>query len=736
MNHTSLPPCKDANRKRAFYMGVNRFRKNYKTHAAAWVGAIVLLSCSAADRVSAATPASPLTAEQSAEDAATQVLIKGGAGLNQFNQGGKIEAKEVKLTFKDTVTLIEVAPNTKGIIEIKPLEKVFDASGFTRIVFDLTNLGEEQLHYHLELENDFASEQDRSMYFSGRLNPGQTKGANVYLTRKKEAKKKYPELEQFEKMRGVPGGITFSNRAVNPASLQLIRITILPSPKAVKFTLGNIYAAQPPVPALLKYKPEAFFPFIDKYGQYIHGTWPGKVTKDEDLKEATALEEKDLAAHPGANDRSQYGGWTKGPKLEATGFFRVTKYQDKWWFVDPEGYLFWSSGPTCCGFGGADTLYAGRERYFADMPAPDEGPLSSYFKQGTIYSYSKANYIRKFGENWAPIHNDLTHRRLKSWGMNTLGNWSNPTIIYNNNYHTPYVRDIDFKTDEVTPRKMPDPFNPEFRTKLREALLTRSESFQDPWCIGYFIHNELKFTSGVHFMPDLIAEAPTKYAKQALVEFLKKKYTTIAQFNDAIGAQFESWDAVKANRKTVKFDKIADVATEFNRLYNETYFRTCRDELKSVAPNHLYLGCRFLQVVSKEPLPVAAEFCDVVSFNIYEFDVSTRSVAGLDKPFIVGEFHFGALDRGMFATGNRWGGDQQDRAGAYEDYVESALNNPYCIGAHWFQYNSQAFTGRPADGENFQIGLLDIAGNPYPELRDAIRKVSYSMYQIRAKARD
>ncbi|MEI3004161.1 MAG: hypothetical protein V8T87_06005 [Victivallales bacterium] len=33
-----------------------------------------------------------------------------------------------------------------------------------------------------------------------------------------------------------------------------------------------------------------------------------------------------------------------GPKLKATGYFRVLRYQGKWWLVDPEGRLFWSTG--------------------------------------------------------------------------------------------------------------------------------------------------------------------------------------------------------------------------------------------------------------------------------------------------------------------------------------------------------------------------------------------------------
>ncbi|MCD6392926.1 MAG: hypothetical protein J7M40_05415, partial [Planctomycetes bacterium] len=89
------------------------------------------------------------------------------------------------------------------------------------------------------------------------------------------------------------------------------------------------------------------FPMIDEFGQFIHDDWPGKTHSVAQLKKHHTAELKDLVANPGPADRNKYGGWTKGPELKATGFFRVQKYQNKWWLVDPEGRLFWSHGIDC-----------------------------------------------------------------------------------------------------------------------------------------------------------------------------------------------------------------------------------------------------------------------------------------------------------------------------------------------------------------------------------------------------
>ena len=131
------------------------------------------------------------------------------------------------------------------------------------------------------------------------------------------------------------------------------------------------------------------------------------------------------------------------------------------------------------------------------------------------------------------------------------------------------------------------------------------------------------------------------------------------------------------------------------------------------------------------PIPIAAEYCDVVSFNRYRY--VTKSLVppeGIDKPLIIGEFHTGALDRGMFHTGLRSSANQAERGEAYIDYVEGALENRYIVGTHWFQYGEQTTTGR-GDGENYQVGFVDICDRPYKETIDACREVGYKMYEYR-----
>jgi hypothetical protein len=168
--------------------------------------------------------------------------------------------------------------------------------------------------------------------------------------------------------------------------------------------------------------------------------------------------------------------------------------------------------------------------------------------------------------------------------------------------------------------------------------------------------------------------------------------------------------------------------TAFYRLAAETYFRGVKNAIKSVAPNQLYLGCRFAWV-NQAAATAAARYCDVVSYNLYQ-----RSVAGFqfnggaDVPLIIGEFHFGALDRGMFHTGLVPVESQAARAEAYRNYVLGALKHPQFVGCHWFQYQDEPTTGRVYDEENYQIGFVDIADTPYSETIEASRNVGGQLY--------
>lgn len=490
---------------------------------------------------------------------------------------------------------------------------------------------------------------------------------------------------------------------------------------------------------------EPYFPFIDTFGQYKHRDWPGKVHSLAELAERRTVEANELAAQPGSSEWDRYGGWKDGPQLAATGFFRTEKHEGQWWLIDPDGHLFWSHGIDCVRMLDATPIDE-RGEWFEDFPG-DRAELREFLSNGyalkghyagrtpKTFSFSGANLRRKYGPEWRQAYSEVIHRRLRSWGLNTIANWSDEST--RRMRRTPY-------TDSISSRgarniegsdgywgKFPDVFDPSFATGVRRSMAGRKAgSAGDPWCIGYFSDNEMSWGDDTSLALAALKSPPEQAAKKVLLDDLQTKYQSIAKLNAAWGTSHESWDALGQSREAPDSKRARADLTEFYTKAAEQYFRTVRDAIKAVAPNQLYLGCRFAWANDRAAI-AAGKYCDVVSYNIYQRTVADFKYPGGDKPLLIGEFHFGALDRGMFHTGLVPVANQADRARAYQDYVLGAVRHPQFVGTHWFQWMDEPTTGRVYDEENYQIGFLDIADTPYRETIEASRDVGRRLYRER-----
>jgi hypothetical protein len=280
--------------------------------------------------------------------------------------------------------------------------------------------------------------------------------------------------------------------------------------------------------------------------------------------------------------------------------------------------------------------------------------------------------------------------------------------------------------------KFPDVYDPAFAAGLaREMAGKRGGSAGDPWCLGYFSDNEMSWGDETSLAEASLKSPATQPAKVALRDLLRRRYEKIDGLNARWGTAFASWEEFLEKREIPDRSRAREDLTAFYSEIAERYFRLVREAIRAVAPGQLYLGCRFAWV-NQRAAAAAAKHCDVVSYNLYQ-----RSIAnfvfngGADVPLLVGEFHFGALDRGMFHTGLVPVPGQADRANAYREYVEGALRHPQFVGTHWFQWQDEPTTGRVYDEENYQIGLVDIADTPYPETIEALRDIGGKMYRLR-----
>ncbi|MBP5544983.1 MAG: beta-galactosidase [Kiritimatiellae bacterium] len=492
-------------------------------------------------------------------------------------------------------------------------------------------------------------------------------------------------------------------------------------------------------------------PFVDRYGQYAHEDWPGKVHDDADIADAKTAEDAWLAANGGGPVAGidRFGVWASGPQLEVSGHFRTEKIDGRWWLVDPDGHLFFSYGVNVvrltCGTG-----VEFRERFFEWLPEKDDPvfggfhwraesrpPRGFYADPGRVpygtYDFGYANARRKYGPDWQAVTIERIVVRMRAWGLNTIGNWSDPEICVLRKL--PYTASFATRGPKIEGSdgwlgKMVDPFAPEFAESARlgaENLAKRSG--EDPWCLGWFVDNELNWGEDARELGRAILCSPASQpAKAEFRRLMEEKYGDIGSLDAAWGTNYGTWDAFLAADKVPDESRCGADLELMHRAVARKYYATVRDAVKAIAPHILYLGSRIAGRAADSIYEECARFCDVVSVNIYKREpMQELPPAAEDRPILIGEFHFCARDRGLRGGGLVTVRDQDERAGCYRDYVNACIDSPNIVGAHWFQWMDEPLTGR-GDGEDFQCGLVDVADAPYPETIEAIRSVAARMY--------
>lgn len=455
-------------------------------------------------------------------------------------------------------------------------------------------------------------------------------------------------------------------------------------------------------------------PLIDAFGQWIPEDWPGKAHSPEELRKLWAEERLPPARYPDYCPLGGYRHRTVNPP-DATGrpgFFRVAQVDGRWFFLDPHGHPFFSAGMDLVGWkqGSFATRVTGREFLFENLPPP--GP--AWLTPGKDVSFHAANLMLRYGDAWRERWRKAIVERLKNWGFNTIGNWSDPDIA--TTAGMPYVMPLGGWTTKKTfpfPWDFPDVFSEEFARNVDEAARRQCAPLaNDPNLIGWFIGNEPHWArefGSLKPWADMLLEDPEPSAtKDELQRRLREN---------------------PSEAEAVKRD--------WGFTCGRKYFETIAAAIRRHDPNHLILGIRYAGTPLDEWIRMSSLF-DVFSINIY--DAGFRpDPAKLDhyarlsgKPILIGEFTACAPGRGLqglFYWTHKVK-DQTQRGIAYRYYVENAAAHPALIGAHWFQLVDDLPTGRPSDLERLNYGFLNVLDLPYRPLVEYARETHRRIYAV------
>ena len=548
-----------------------------------------------------------------------------------------------------------------------------------------------------------------------------------------------------------------AGRGIDSAALTILRKTDQPA----RFCLTPISFSQKRPPRLARPAlPKG--PLLDEIGQSTIHRWPGKTRDAAEMVDRLRCQ---LAAAPSQRSPdglSRWGGWRER-RVEASGFFHTHHDGRRWWLVDPDGHLFWSSGVDCVHATiDHETRYETRDMVLADavaeMPGRD-GEFRSVYGRNPYHDAAdceinllQANFIRAFGaDSWYAAWSDVAAATLRQLGFNTAGNWSDEAMA--SRAGIPYVRPLElslrFEHTPVLIGNLPDVYHPGLERDVAAFAEVLRPTVADPAMIGYFLHNEPHWWFGDGTTPpaeEMLRRDIPCASRKALVRFLSGRYGSDAALASAWGMQAD-FDAVAHAQWEGPFSPPARVdLAEFSTLMLERLITALSDACRKVDPNHLNLGVRWWTFPPVWALRAMGS-CDVISINYYQPNVDRihygRSqpepgveevCARLDKPFLVGEWHFGAFDAGLPSAGLYAVCDQTERGKAFRAYLEDAASKLWCVGAHWFNLYDRNALYYTVANENYNIGFLDIAHRAHGPLCRAARLSHERLYAVASGA--
>ncbi|WP_050028405.1 hypothetical protein [Verrucomicrobium sp. BvORR034] len=390
--------------------------------------------------------------------------------------------------------------------------------------------------------------------------------------------------------------------------------------------------------------------------------------------------------------------------VAANGYFQATRYRDRWWLVDPEGKLF---------------LSAGVNTFRPAILAKQEQSYRNHFTDEV---------------DWA----NKESARLKGWGFNTAGCWSQAEILRTHDTGLAYtlikwpgweaqvgpltafsIEKGLGKTGTGNRRYkfgiMPV-FHPEFAAFVEKHAEGLKRYAGDRRLLGYFLDNELPHPELDGYLSASPDEPGHVGARQAALDWLKARGKSPATANSA------DRDAWAGYVISVYCEKVVPAMRKHD-------------------PHHLILGPRLYarSLRSPESLAAVGRYCDVVSVHPYgwvvpRLDAYDEWSQWSGRPVLVSEWYAKAADTPFRNTGGAGilVPRQEHRGQYYQSFVMQALASRSCVGWHWHRYQDNDPEGGElmASNRGENKGLVDASFNAYGPCVAQMQQLNGQMYRI------
>lgn len=492
---------------------------------------------------------------------------------------------------------------------------------------------------------------------------------------------------------------------------------------------------------------------MDRFGQWNRYSFENKVTSITDLTNRNAAERDSLAAMSNVSSLTGVDAWLT---TRATGKWRIERATNgNQYFVTPQGKRFWMLGLNNCDEA-AGPVIQNREAMYQDLPSKTGATaefygLSPHKTEGWVWNYNfyNQNLAYKFGANYKANWADRTVTRLQKYGFNTTTCKTADSVLNTTVPNVGLALVSQFPVKITTPwflHSYPiDPYSPQFESWTTTFLApTVTKLNARPNVVGLHADNELSWGNRSdsrmqYSIPiGILNSAITQPAKVAVLTMLKTRYRNdIAGLNTAWASNFANWAALEPQNAWGNRTITAAMDADFKLIlsaYADKYYSTIKKVLTTLNFNGLYLGSRdAFDATPKVIFDAQAKYVDAISINLYSEDDSYwAEINALAKPVLISEFAYSASDSGHYCPSPALEvGSKADRATRAFNYLVRAAGSKNVVGACWWCYIDNPATGRWADDERWNLGVVDITDTPDTQLVTQLRNFATALPTLR-----
>jgi hypothetical protein len=398
------------------------------------------------------------------------------------------------------------------------------------------------------------------------------------------------------------------------------------------------------------------------------------------------------------------------------GFWRVAQTTEGvWWFLSPQNQTEFLNGVTT-----VQPALRGR-----DPRGPD---YVSHDWDGRGNQDSLNHWARE------------TLSRIHSLGFKSLGAWSHPAL---HDMAVPMTQDLNVWHWVPYDARL---FSSDWKTSADLAIREQATPLRENHnLVGYYIDNELNWNDDAVgprvYFDQLPPDDPNR---REVVQVIRQTWPRLSEFNRDWNTTFRDWSELEHHPKLpmgakAGYDVLMDRWLEH---FSAAYFRITTGLIHKYDPNHLILGCRYRGWAPPEVPRGARGYTDAQSLNYYASDAlldaqTFRTISEQSgQPLIISEYSFHALD-GRSGDRNLSNfpalvANQDARAAGYRAMTSRLARVPFVIGADWFQWMDEPGSGRLGDGEDANMGVVDVHDRAYEPLAEAVRQTTPILNNLHA----